>query len=208
MYIRTLQAFRALGGGGVILNAWRIIRAFRTLSLRDAKRRVIILTVAVVVTGMVYGCGKSAEKPGNTLNSHQGGSYNSYTSQPVPTTSSNPMIVPTVPKAAPTSTSPQTAPPDYPTPNFHGYDCSGDCSGHEAGYEWAYENAIHDPDECDGNSDSFIEGCRIYANEWQAENESGEGEDYSDSSDYSGDSNSDDYYDNYSQSYIDDGESQ
>ncbi len=32
-------------------------------------------------------------------------------------------------------------------------------SGHSAGYEWAEEN---DVDYCDGNSDSFIEGCQEY----------------------------------------------
>ena len=32
-------------------------------------------------------------------------------------------------------------------------------SGHSAGYEWAEEN---DVDSCDGNSNSFIEGCEEY----------------------------------------------
>lgn len=49
--------------------------------------------------------------------------------------------------------------------SFHGYDCSEDCSGHEAGYEWAEDNNIRDEYDCDGNSDSFIEGCRIYVQE-------------------------------------------
>lgn len=48
---------------------------------------------------------------------------------------------------------------------FHGYLCRVDCSGHEAGYEWAEENGITDPDDCGGNSESFIEGCRAYAGE-------------------------------------------
>jgi len=48
---------------------------------------------------------------------------------------------------------------------FHGYDCSDDCSGHEAGYEWAEENEITDEDNCDGKSDSFIEGCKIFVRE-------------------------------------------
>jgi hypothetical protein len=39
--------------------------------------------------------------------------------------------------------------------------------GHEAGYEWAEENDIDDPDDCGGNSDSFIEGCQAYAEERQ-----------------------------------------
>ena len=48
---------------------------------------------------------------------------------------------------------------------FHGYDCSDDCSGHQAGYDWAEEHDITDPDDCGGNSDSFIEGCKAYAGE-------------------------------------------
>lgn len=48
---------------------------------------------------------------------------------------------------------------------FHGYDCTEDCSGHEAGYAWAEENYITDPDNCGGNSQSFIEGCIAYAEE-------------------------------------------
>jgi len=45
--------------------------------------------------------------------------------------------------------------------------CTEDCSGHEAGYEWAEEHSITDPSDCGGNSDSFIEGCEAYANEYQ-----------------------------------------
>jgi hypothetical protein len=48
---------------------------------------------------------------------------------------------------------------------FHGYTCTEDCSGHEAGYAWAEEHDITDPDQCGGNSESFIEGCRAYAEE-------------------------------------------
>lgn len=48
---------------------------------------------------------------------------------------------------------------------FHGHRCTVDCSGHEAGYEWAEQHDIHDPDNCGGNSESFVEGCRIYAEE-------------------------------------------
>lgn len=40
--------------------------------------------------------------------------------------------------------------------------CVDDCSGHKAGYEWAEENAINDESDCDGNSDSFNEGCINY----------------------------------------------
>jgi hypothetical protein len=48
---------------------------------------------------------------------------------------------------------------------FHGYPCTDDCSGHEAGYEWAERRAIDDPDSCGGNSNSFNEGCRAWAEE-------------------------------------------
>ena len=44
-------------------------------------------------------------------------------------------------------------------------DCTVDCSGHDAGFAWAKENEIEDPDQCGGNSDSFIEGCRAYGEE-------------------------------------------
>lgn len=52
---------------------------------------------------------------------------------------------------------------------FNGYECTSDCSGHEAGYNWAEENDIDDPDDCGGNSESFIEGCQSYAEEQQGE---------------------------------------
>lgn len=56
--------------------------------------------------------------------------------------------------------------PQYSYPNtFRGYSCIGDCSGHIAGYQWAEENDIDDPDDCVGNSDSFIEGCLAYVEE-------------------------------------------
>lgn len=45
------------------------------------------------------------------------------------------------------------------------YPCTSDCSGHEAGYEWAETNGISDPDDCGGNSESFIEGCQAYVQE-------------------------------------------
>lgn len=53
-------------------------------------------------------------------------------------------------------------------PSFE--DCTQDCSGHDAGYEWAEENDIRDPGDCDGNSQSFIEGCEERAEEWQSSN--------------------------------------
>jgi hypothetical protein len=58
-----------------------------------------------------------------------------------------------------------------PTPYFQGYPCTVDCSGHEAGYEWAEENDIDDPDDCGGNSQSFIEGCQAYGEERMQEAE-------------------------------------
>lgn len=51
--------------------------------------------------------------------------------------------------------------------DFKGYPCTVDCSGHEAGYEWAEDKGITDPDDCGGNSNSFIEGCQAYAEEQQ-----------------------------------------
>ena len=48
---------------------------------------------------------------------------------------------------------------------FHGYECAEDCSGHQAGYDWAEENDLTDPNDCDGNSQSFIEGCEAWADE-------------------------------------------
>ncbi|MGA0607964.1 hypothetical protein ACO2Q0_18395 [Phenylobacterium sp. VNQ135] len=48
------------------------------------------------------------------------------------------------------------------------YGCTDDCSGHGAGYEWAQENDITDPADCNGNSDSFVEGCEAFAEAYQA----------------------------------------
>ena len=53
--------------------------------------------------------------------------------------------------------------------DFHGYPCTQDCSGHKAGYEWAERNGIADPDDCGGNSNSFIEGCMAWAEEQGAD---------------------------------------
>lgn len=50
-------------------------------------------------------------------------------------------------------------------PSFMGTPCTDDCSGHEAGHQWAEENGIDDPDNCSGNSNSFVEGCKAYAEE-------------------------------------------
>jgi hypothetical protein len=48
---------------------------------------------------------------------------------------------------------------------FRGYDCTEDCSGHEAGYAWAEDNGVSDEYDCDGNSNSFNEGCMAYVQE-------------------------------------------
>lgn len=48
---------------------------------------------------------------------------------------------------------------------FRGYDCTDDCSGHEAGYDWAARNDITDERDCDGNGQSFNEGCQAYVEE-------------------------------------------
>ncbi len=63
--------------------------------------------------------------------------------------------------------------------------CTDDCSGHEAGYAWAEENYIIDPADCGGNSNSFIEGCEAYANEYQMY-ENNEDEDYYEDDSYLG----------------------
>lgn len=47
------------------------------------------------------------------------------------------------------------------SPAFSG--CTDDCSGHQAGYDWAESKGITDPSDCSGNSQSFIEGCQVYA---------------------------------------------
>lgn len=46
--------------------------------------------------------------------------------------------------------------------------CTDDCAGHDAGHEWAEHNDIAHPDQCGGNSQSFIDGCEDYAREQQA----------------------------------------
>lgn len=52
---------------------------------------------------------------------------------------------------------------------YAGDGCTEDCGGHEAGYAWAEEKGIADPDDCGGNSWSFVEGCQAYAEEHQGE---------------------------------------
>ena len=46
---------------------------------------------------------------------------------------------------------------------FHGWKCGdGDCSLHQAGYAWAAQHKIVNPQNCQGKSESFIEGCWAY----------------------------------------------
>lgn len=45
---------------------------------------------------------------------------------------------------------------------FGEYKCEDDCSGHYAGYEWAEESNINNEEDCSGNSQSFIEGCKSF----------------------------------------------
>jgi hypothetical protein len=55
--------------------------------------------------------------------------------------------------------------PTSATEYFHGHPCTVDCSGHEAGYQWASDRGIADEDDCTGNSESFIEGCKAFVEE-------------------------------------------
>lgn len=45
---------------------------------------------------------------------------------------------------------------------FGWYECTEDCEWHEAGYARAEENDIDNVDDCDWNSNSFIEWCMAY----------------------------------------------
>ena len=48
---------------------------------------------------------------------------------------------------------------------FRGKKCTEDCSGHQAGYNWAKKKNISDANDCDGTSNSFIEGCISFVEE-------------------------------------------
>ncbi len=54
---------------------------------------------------------------------------------------------------------------------FKGSPCTKDCSGHKAGYAWAEKKGITDPDDCRGRSESFVKGCRLYAQEQRDEDD-------------------------------------
>ena len=74
----------------------------------------------------------------------------------------------TKPAAARAPVAPSARAPSRPAPvqrkTFRS-PCTYDCSGHQAGYDWAEQHDIDDPDDCNGNSQSFIEGCEEYAEE-------------------------------------------
>jgi len=58
------------------------------------------------------------------------------------------------------------------TPTFHGRPCTtADCHGHRAGYAWAEEENITNPNDCGGKSDSFIEGCEMWAEDNEGSDE-------------------------------------
>lgn len=62
---------------------------------------------------------------------------------------------------------------DEPKTTYRGYTCATpDCSGHKAGYEWAANKNIEYDSNCDGNSQSFIEGCKAYVKSFNNEIES------------------------------------
>ena len=48
---------------------------------------------------------------------------------------------------------------------FASYPCGDDCSEHRAGYAWGRDSGLSDPDNCEGRSAPFIEGCRVYVEE-------------------------------------------
>jgi len=53
---------------------------------------------------------------------------------------------------------------------FHGHPCTKDCSGHKAGYAWAEKKGIETVEGCGGKSNSFTEGCQVYAKQQEAAN--------------------------------------
>jgi hypothetical protein len=69
---------------------------------------------------------------------------------------------PTVAKAADSGHTPHPVGPIVDEDLFHGWKCGGDCSLHQAGYAWAAQHKIGDPHDCQGKSESFIEGCWAY----------------------------------------------
>jgi hypothetical protein len=63
-------------------------------------------------------------------------------------------------KSADTGQTPHPVGPVVDEDLFHGWKCGdGDCSLHQAGYAWAAQHKIVNPQNCQGKSESFIEGC-------------------------------------------------
>jgi len=54
---------------------------------------------------------------------------------------------------------------ERPRQTFGEYSCITDCAEYLTGYQWAEENGVSEPDNCDGRSAEFMEGCRVYAEE-------------------------------------------
>lgn len=57
----------------------------------------------------------------------------------------------------------ETVSPYPSTRSFGGFPCRQDCSGHRAGYDWAKKKGIRAAAQCGGRSQSFIEGCIVFA---------------------------------------------
>jgi hypothetical protein len=75
---------------------------------------------------------------------------------------STPQVEQAAPRSKPAPPSPERA------TAFGGYPCFGSCAEDKDGYRWGKENGITDPDDCTGNTGSFIEGCRVYARQHTA----------------------------------------
>lgn len=91
-----------------------------------------------------------------------------------PAITESPAYVPQTAAPVQTEAKPQT------TTTYKGYACSSDCSGHEAGYAWGEEYEICDTDYSNGNSESFNEGVKS----WAEENCSSSSDDYEEDYDY------------------------
>jgi hypothetical protein len=46
---------------------------------------------------------------------------------------------------------------------FHGYACMLECGQIQEGYAWASVHGVHNPADCRGTSETFIDGCRAFA---------------------------------------------
>lgn len=132
----------------------RILCWFAAPGKRNARHPRVRAIIAAVVIVAAAGCDQSPKKQSTTQPSQP---TQGYTPDPSPSPPTQRYLA-------------------SPPLQFHGYSCTDDCSGHEAGYEWAEENGIDDPDDCGGNSDSFIEGCQAYADEQVVDNEEDDAE--------------------------------